>query len=312
MPTSTLTDLNPMERWQASPPEDEPVPETAIQQAIASISFETANNFGTDISWSGAAFAAGQLSNNRRASSRIASSVSSLDSRASEISSESSASTAWSYRSVSDDIPPFPLLPSRQRSGRSSRGRQRRSGSNPTQQFQCTFCMQSFKKKHDWCRHEKSVHLPLDRWICTPNLVDVQPLSDINSRPSECSFCNDHSPDPTHWKEHEFHICAEKPLDERSFTRKDYLWQHLRKFHSCTKLPVADLDIWRDETSGSNLQSRCGFCGSSLATWTERVDHLALHFKEGCRMEQWEGGWGLDASALSVLRNAVLPSQRGQ
>jgi hypothetical protein len=32
--SSTLSSLTPMERWQASPPEDEPVPETAIQNAI--------------------------------------------------------------------------------------------------------------------------------------------------------------------------------------------------------------------------------------------------------------------------------------
>jgi hypothetical protein len=40
------------------------------------------------------------------------------------------------------------------------------------------------------------------------------------------------------------------------------------------------------------------------------VDHLAEHFKDGSRMPQWEGDWGLDPIALSMLRNAVLPSQR--
>lgn len=27
-------------------------------------------------------------------------------------------------------------------------------------------------------------------------------------------------------------------------------------------------------------------------------------------MEQWVGDWGLDDSALSILRNATLPSER--
>ncbi|KAG7129640.1 Homeobox protein 4 like [Verticillium longisporum] len=33
--------------------------------------------------------------------------------------------------------------------------------SNP---FQCTFCTQTFKTKHNWQRHEKSLHLSLERW----------------------------------------------------------------------------------------------------------------------------------------------------
>jgi hypothetical protein len=27
-------------------------------------------------------------------------------------------------------------------------------------------------------------------------------------------------------------------------------------------------------------------------------------------MEQWQGDWGLDLSAMNILRNAVLPSRR--
>jgi hypothetical protein len=71
---------------------------------------------------------------------------------------------------------------------------------------------------------------------------------------------------------------------------------------------VSDLGAWRG--SGVNVESRCGFCGCSLSTWSARAEHLAGHFKKGSRMDQWEGDWGLDASALSVLRNAVPPSQR--
>jgi hypothetical protein len=47
-----------------------------------------------------------------------------------------------------------------------------------------------------------------------------------------------------------------------------------------------------------------------LSTWASRVEHLAEHFKNGARMQQWVGDWGLDSSAMSILRNAVLPSQR--
>jgi uncharacterized Zn-finger protein len=37
----------------------------------------------------------------------------------------------------------------------------------PVLTFQCTFCTETFKTKHDWERHEKSLHLSLERWVCT-------------------------------------------------------------------------------------------------------------------------------------------------
>lgn len=173
-------------------------------------------------------------------------------------------------------------------------------------QYQCTFCTQSFGKRHDWSRHEKSVHLPLDSWVCTPDPNELEQR--YTSQSDGCCFCSVQSPTSPHWEEHEFHVCAAKPVAERSFSRKDYLWQHLRKFHACTKTPVSDLDAWRG--SGANIQSRCGFCDSPLSTWAARAEHLAEHFKNGARMQQWIGDWGLDASAMSILRNAVLPSRR--
>jgi hypothetical protein len=294
MVTSTLSSLTPMERWQASPPEDEAVPELAIQNAIASGSIESDDSidpFQLDRSTM-------DFFNFDESSSHLASSVSSIGSRVSETSD--SASSAWSHHSSADTGLPFPLPP-KQTKPKRIRGRQQ-----AVYHYQCTFCTQSFKKKHDWARHEKSVHLTLDSWICTPNLNDVQQAFEVQI--SECLFCDVAFPTPAHWEEHEFQICADKPAQQRSFSRKDYLWQHLRKFHGCTKAPVADLEAWHG--SGANVQSRCGFCGCSLSTWSARTEHLAGHYKKGSRMNQWEGDWGLDASVLCVLRNAVPPSQR--
>ncbi|KAJ5169434.1 Homeodomain [Penicillium coprophilum] len=296
MVTSTLSSLTPMERWQASPPEDEPVPELAIQNAIASGSMESYDSIDP-FQLDGSSM---DLFNFDESSSHLASSVSSIGSKLSETSG--STSSAWSYHSSADMGLSFPLPP-KQTKPKRIRGRQRAA---VDYHYQCTFCTQSFKKKHDWARHEKSVHITLDSWVCTPNLNDVQQAFELQS--SECSFCDVLFPTPAHWEEHEFHICADKPAQERSFSRKDYLWQHLRKFHSCTKTPVTDLEAWRG--SGVNVESRCGFCGCSLSTWSARAEHLAAHFKKGSRMDQWEGDWGLDASALSVLRNAIPPSQR--
>ncbi|KAJ5815140.1 hypothetical protein N7474_006917 [Penicillium riverlandense] len=317
MVTSTLSSmLTPMERWQVSPPEDEPVPKSVIQDAIASESMEAPldimDAFLDPFSIDGSAM---DLFNFEDSSSHLPSSASSFGSRASETSASDSASSAWSYQSSGGEgsFLPFPLIPKRNTTRR-QRHTRRGSTSNDVHQYQCTFCTQSFRKRHDWTRHEKSVHLPLDSWICTPSVDDMnrrlKAETGSQSEPSSCPFCELPSPTPSHLEEHEFAVCAEKPITERSFSRKDYLWQHLRKFHGCTKTPVPDLDAWR--SSGSVVHSRCGFCERALPSWRARAEHLSEHFRNGARMEQWAGDWGLDAMAMGVLRNVVLPAQRGQ
>ncbi|KAB8202012.1 hypothetical protein BDV34DRAFT_228739 [Aspergillus parasiticus] len=298
MPTSQWTAMTPLERWQASPPEDDPVPESAIRDAIA---YSTAES-----SWSGLPsetnhLPAGSPSLNfdSASSSLFDSSVSGFGSRQSEASSDS-ISTAWSRQSPNDGALPFPIKPPR-------RHKRRSSHATEEYRYQCTFCPQCFKKKNDWTRHETSVHLSLESWICTPNLAELE-FTEPNSL--ACKFCPFSWPSQAHWEEHDFRVCAEKPIEQRSFTRKDHLWQHLRKFHSCTKAPIPDLDAWR--LTRGDIRSRCGFCGLELSNWALRTNHLAGHFKGGFRMEQWEGDWGLDAEISRLLRNAVLPGKRGQ
>ncbi|KZF24823.1 hypothetical protein L228DRAFT_217203 [Xylona heveae TC161] len=297
MPTSKLASMTPIERWRMSPPEDEPAPESAIQRAISSSASESDHCIDPSL----LDLSLMDPSSLDEASSDLASSVSSLGGRLSDASS-SSLSSAWSYNSSQDQILPFPLPA---RGSRSIRRRERQRQVGKENQYQCTFCVQSFKKKHDWCRHEKSVHLSLESWVCTPDLYELQPSI---PQPSVCRYCDTLSPSHDHWEQHEFYVCSQKPVAERSFRRKDYLWQHLRKFHGCTKPPVADLDTWRD--AGEDVRSRCGFCNSSLPTWGARANHLAVHFKNGSHMDQWVGDWGFDSSVLSFLRNGVLPSQR--
>lgn len=285
-----LESMTPMERWQSSPPEDEPVPESVIQDALASSAMEPIDPFGIqyttiDPFW-----------NSEGMSSQVTSSPSSFGTRASEVSSDSSLS-AWSHQS--GESLPFPLL---SRRPSSSRGRRRQRKGDEENRYQCTFCIQSFKRKHDWYRHEKSIHLPLESWVCTPSLDDLQ----IDPLSFECRFCEESLPTQAHWEEHEFRICAGKSAVDRAFKRKDHLCQHLRKFHGCTKIPA--IEDWRD--TGDNVHSRCGFCGLSLPTWQKRADHLAEHFKQGSRMHQWVGDWGLDPFTMSILRDAVLPSER--
>ncbi|KAL4949122.1 hypothetical protein BDW69DRAFT_203046 [Aspergillus filifer] len=286
---STMT---PMERWQSSPPDEEPVSEDLIREAIASASGSDGSRPHSQV---GTPFT--DISSGGEGS--LASSLSSFGIPPSDASD--SSSSAWSFQSDGN----LRARPYNRRPSTGRRGGRRRVADDG--HYQCTFCTRSFKKKHDWSRHEKSVHLPLDVWICSPNLAEL--AQDASLPPPECRFCENELATPQHWESHDFRECATKPLSERSFSRKDYLWQHLRKFHGCTRYPVSNLDAWK--SSQSEIRSRCGFCQESLPSWTARTDHLAAHFKERCRMSQWAGDWGFDSAILASLRNAVLPIERG-
>ncbi|RAL10684.1 uncharacterized protein BO97DRAFT_348953 [Aspergillus homomorphus CBS 101889] len=296
MPVSRYASLTPMERWQKSPPDQEPVPQSVIQNAIARSDLPGA--------------AEGDLSRGERIgvghrSDDHAYSVSSMESgqfesAQSQASSDTVSSAAWSYRS--DDPPPFPLSDSRRRQ-RQSRRRPSSIHSLGDHQYQCTFCPRSFKKKHDWCRHELSMHLSLESWLCT-----INPATSTVEDQVECEFCESSQSSPAHLETHEFDVCADRPLADRTFTRKDHLIQHLRKFHRCTKVPTARVEGCRSTRTA--VISRCGFCHMVMQNWTERADHLADHFKKGLRMTEWTGGWGLEDTSLAMLRDATLPAQR--
>jgi hypothetical protein len=288
MPITRSAPLTPMERWQRSPPDQEAVSESAIQRAIATA--------GTDKAWNQPSTSADVSPSSRH----LASSISSIDSESSQASSGRSSS-AWSHQSESSL--PFPLSEGQPRfRSRRRRPMLRSAAENP---FQCTFCLDSFKKKHDWARHEKSVHLSLDSWIC--NLGSAI-LDLAGSEALPCGFCSAAPLTASHFSDHEFDVCADRPLPERSFRRKDHLIQHLRKFHHCTTIPAFRVEACRVVTDG--VQSRCGFCQQVLSTWAARADHLAEHFKHGQRMADWSGDWGLDPSYRTMLRNAILPAER--
>ena len=170
--------------------------------------------------------------------------------------------------------------------------------------FQCTFCNESFKRKHDWQRHEKSQHLPLEKWICCPDgSVNV----DTKTNEVTCVFCGAADPDPEHVHAHGYTQCISRPLPERTFYRKDHLRQHLRLMHGgCGMAPC--MDGWKSGVTA--LRSRCGFCGSEHETWQARIDHIAEHFRDGATMKAWKGDWGFEPEISGILERATLPEER--
>ena len=176
----------------------------------------------------------------------------------------------------------------------------RKSPSTEIRMFQCTFCTDTFKSKYDWTRHEKSLHLSLEKWICHP---DGPTVVDTTSGKETCAYCSTSEPSHAHIESHNHRSCQDKGLEARTFYRKDHLRQHLRLMHACELLP--SMDAWR--TVAANVSCRCGFCGQRFSAWQERTDHLTAHFKAGARMMQWKGCRGLDPSIAAQVTNAMPP-----
>lgn len=282
--------LNPMQRWVDSPPEEEPAPISAIVRAISA-------------SPSGEFFCCRLLrlpnrrvdiSDDKRPKQRDNAYIpvlypSSMSSAGT--SSGGSSSSAYSANSETHE------RLSRSRLRRRKRVPRKRGPPKPTP-FECTFCTERFHKKHDWQRHENSVHLGLERWICSPE----EPRA-IHPESGKlcCVFCSQDDPDDDHIKHHNPSACQ-----ERAFNRKDHLKQHLRLVHGAGFVPWS-MNPWK--VSISQIRSRCGLCNSSIDTWKERVNHLADHFKMGHTMASWKGDWGFDASILEMVENAIPPCE---
>ncbi|KAI0017199.1 hypothetical protein F4780DRAFT_756340 [Xylariomycetidae sp. FL0641] len=289
--------MNPLQRWANSPPENEPASVSAIARAVS----DSNSYSGT----SGSGRTSPYVSNySDDGSSRSLCNQSSASSLGTSHSSGGSFASAYSNQSRGS----FGSLPS---FARSSRGRRRRRRApppraeealaQPLKTFQCTFCTETFRTKHDWQRHEKSLHLSLERWVCSPDGPRV--IGGENGVMS-CVFCGALNPDDAHVESHDFSACTERPIEDRTFYRKDHLRQHLKLVHDVKFLPWA-MDKWR--VASPQIRSRCGFCNVVLDSWKFRVDHIAEHFKTGKTMADWKGDWGFEAPVLEMVENSIPP-----
>ncbi|KAJ9667676.1 hypothetical protein H2201_002211 [Coniosporium apollinis] len=302
--------MNPLERWQVSPPENEAAPLTAIVNAVRgaasppeSATRSTHNRHNHDSESSGCFSNAASLFR--------APSTTSLEERQSSHSTGSLGSfgSAWSHGSRGS----FNSFGSFGSSQRERRRRRRRPAARPVQKtpqdasriFQCTFCTDTFKSKYDWSRHEKSLHLSLEKWICAP-LGDV--ITCVETGRKKCVFCDVLDPSPEHLQNHNHDACEEKGLDARTFYRKDHLRQHLRLMHGCKM--TESMESWKAEVT--TIDSRCGFCGQTFTKWQDRNDHLAKEFRNGAKMKDWKGCRGLPPQVAALVTSAMPPYLIGE
>ncbi|KAI9868584.1 MAG: hypothetical protein M1830_005512, partial [Pleopsidium flavum] len=289
----SIKDMSPMERWKHSPPENEPASVSAIANAVATTGYAPEYS-----SRSGSHGRSHQNSSNESSFSVFrAPSMSSLNTGRSS-NSDLSFASAFSHRSQGS----FGSLEQRGRRRRNKRAVTTVRSTNEVRGvriFQCTFCTDSFPAKYDWQRHEKSLHLALEKWTCAP-MGGVTQTTDGHM---VCVFCNVPDPPPSHLETHNYTVCEEKTLLDRTFYRKDHLRQHLRLVHDCNFDPA--MENWK--STSLNIRSCCGFCPKIFTTWQCRVDHLAAHFKAGADMSHWTGDWGFQPHVTRLIENAMPP-----
>ncbi|KAI1616116.1 hypothetical protein EDD36DRAFT_378312 [Exophiala viscosa] len=303
IPTQTLDNpdvahLNPLDRWKASPPENEPASMTAIAKAVTATPLPVRNPSVSSLH--------GSRASSRKASSEEDSSFSMF--RAPSVSSfgtKDSSNSDMTFASSRSNRSKASFASSqdrrrRRRAPMTQRTTTQQTKSRSARIFQCTFCTDSFPAKYDWQRHEKSLHLALERWTCCPNggtAIDALTGTEM------CVFCRESNPSTDHLESHNFTACQEKTMQERTFYRKDHLSQHLKLMHNAKV--QSHMNTWKSTTN--ELKSSCGFCPSKFTTWQQRADHLAAHFRNGADMSMWANGWGFEPYVERLVENAIPP-----
>jgi hypothetical protein len=272
---------DPLQRFLDSPPEHEPADVGDIVRAMASSSTKQSSVSGVK----GFDYAF----NDSWRSPYVSSVSSAGTSHSSEVSTHHSSGSQRSFKI--------------RRPTRRKRANRRRPPEDVAtdHQYQCTFCTETFKTKYDWQRHEKSLHLPLEQWVCA---LQGPRVSKAEGMELCCVFCGEPRPDDAHVEAHHYSSCQDRSLDERTFLRKDHLVQHLRLVHNA-KFEAWSMKDWMIPMP--DIKSRCGFCALGMNNWLERTDHLADHFKLGATMANWKGDWGFEDHMQRLVESAVPP-----
>lgn len=154
--------------------------------------------------------------------------------------------------------------------------------------FYCTFCQKRFHSRVEWQRHEQTIHMPEELWVCCPRTGEF---------PDRCPFCSKNNPSPSHLADHNYLSCQEKPLSERTFSRQDHFLQHISQVHKVSPgqkpLRLTELlEAWRHPLplKSGHQALHCGFCGKTFNTYKERTEHVGRHFAEGTEMMSWWNG----------------------
>ncbi|KAF2869533.1 hypothetical protein BDV95DRAFT_596522 [Massariosphaeria phaeospora] len=174
--------------------------------------------------------------------------------------------------------------------------------------FYCTFCQKRFCDRLEWMRHEQTLHMPEELYVCCPRTGQF---------PAKCPFCAKSNPSPSHLADHNYLSCQEKPLSERTYDRQDYFLQHISQVHKVTPsqkpLRLTELaEAWKNPLplKLGHQALHCGFCGKTFTTYKERTEHVGVHFMQGMDMMSWwpaRVSHEMEPCSPDMTQNADLP-----
>lgn len=130
--------------------------------------------------------------------------------------------------------------------------------------YHCTVCHRCFSRKGDWKRHEDN-HDPQTYYTCMLGEPAI-----FSATGWTCVFCPHSRPTRSEMvihliNQHKIYVCTNKKLEDRTFTRKDKLKQHLQQVHSLAD----ESTLWESWSQGAPKKWAwgCGFCGVCCFTW---------------------------------------------
>ena len=163
-------ELNPFERWKNSPPENEPASMTDIANAVANSELpdDQISTSPSSLGRKNQRSSAGSGFSHARPASTTSFETRQTSSLSASTSAKYSQHSSHSHGSFGSFNSGLAGKKDRRRRRRPAPATLRKPSDEKKRIFQCTFCTDTFKSKYDWTRHEKSLHLSLEKWICAP------------------------------------------------------------------------------------------------------------------------------------------------
>ncbi|CZR64542.1 uncharacterized protein PAC_14440 [Phialocephala subalpina] len=149
--------------------------------------------------------------------------------------------------------------------------------------FHCLFCLKRFDSQEEWATHEMLQHFLAQRfWVCMPK----GPIEEADDGTEVCVFCLAVDLDAEHCAQHKVKRCLKKNVEDRTYRCKQDFEFHLQIFHGQDNMNVRT-ENWSSSPADDKWHWFCGFCDETMATWTQRGEHLSEHFKKGDSMSSW-------------------------
>ena len=129
-----------------------------------------------------------------------------------------------------------------------------------------------------WKRHEKEQHEK--GYICMPNGPREATGSGLH-----CAFCRLSNPSQSHLEKHNTRQCVHKSSNDRRYTRKFQLINHLKTHGMFEASALADR--WRVSLK-KNFYA-CGFCVCIFSTNGDRLNHIdSHHYRRFQHINDWD------------------------